>query len=160
MCLVQYLVGPITGFGGFRFLDIPRLKVRKVFVGKIRDILREGNGRTTAIGGDPGVTWCHDTLRFNLGVSQNGRTPLNLMKLSVIPTELAHLRTMSIQNFSCDTNKWLVVEFLCHQMHDLQLIMHHKAFGGRALLKPARGRSQLISSITRNRYCFNYCKET
>jgi len=39
------------------------------------------------------------------------------------------------QNSSCDTNKWLIVDFM-HQRHDFQLKMHHKTFGSRALPEP------------------------
>jgi len=63
--------------------------------------------------GDPGESCCPDTKDLNKGLTHNGSTPYDLTKLPVIFIEhlLICMRCI-IQNSSCDTNKWLIVDFL------------------------------------------------
>jgi len=54
------------------------------------------------IGGDHGVSWCPDSTTFNQIISNYNSHRI-----------LANLRATSIvQNSSCDTDKWLTVDFV------------------------------------------------
>jgi len=49
-----------------------------------------------------------------------------------------YLRTKSIQNYICDTNERLIVDFASPKGMTFSSKMHHKAFGGRASMRSQR----------------------